>query len=359
MKKDKKAKRQNAAAFLDLVGIRKLATLSPERYAERLDLFHQFLGDCVDSVLNEEHDKIFFFSDCFYVTVFDFDNDESHLVRLADFVMALRHSLLLNGIFFKCAIARIDLDPLNAGMDWPTLAARSTRLRKRRNVVQGFYFGAASAKLYGSQESFKGVGIRLAGSADDFKVLQDQDRLVQSCFIEPRSRAAVPYLDLRMTRDERKTVCFSKIMESVLWAKSQDTGFAQYYLSLIVTWMSSISLKSEDVLADFMDNGKIDAFDPLLESFLDGKLPLYLSELTGYEIVFFTFINTLVRESSDIETNLKNELWSLVSRENRSVKLLKGVPSDVIDDDGRRHFVDRVSRYLRESQGSNTKRRKP
>lgn len=359
------------AAFIDLVGIRALASSDPKGYVRRLDEFHRTIGEVGTKCLIADRgksgpDRLFFFSDCAYVSSHITSSDESPS-RLVEFLAELRQRLLLRSIFFKAAVGCYDLKPIDASIprEVESKDPKSKKyVAKHQALITGQYFDRSCAELFGKHEEFKGIGIRVVLPQSQNELTESafpQSLLVRSCFINSKDRNAHEYWDtpLSVTGSEAR-VSLDNILKALLHAKSQDRRYSTGYVSLLVAWVRSVNLTSPALSDDVLDDGKLTSVDPMLSDLTSGRIERCFTGIPGYEQIFFAFVHSLVTQErfdqdaqrrgtphSTMNEDVGSLLWRWVAKEDRLLQRLQRVPSDVCDRESREEFIRRVNEALR------------
>lgn len=132
-------------SFMDLLGIKSIATYSPQAYHDKIKRFQDLLKYYEDNILKCNH-KLIAFSDCAYVQC-------ESLCELISFFQKLRQELMLREIFFNAAVIEGDLE----------LSYHSNG--EGTDIKSSFtmFNSPSTVKVYSKQNSFTGIGVSVDG----------------------------------------------------------------------------------------------------------------------------------------------------------------------------------------------------
>lgn len=296
------------SAFIDLVGTKDRAKTSPEAYRDSLRTFNERLLSLLP-LLDEAGARVYFFSDCAFV-------EAAALDGLWRFLVRLRLDLVSDGLFFKASATKGPLEPV-APASVPELRRRDRALAKR--VLQGFFFGDVAAELYSEQERLKGVGIFVS------KALEQElgARVAYSCFIpDVGTRRPVPYVDLRLTKDELDSGNYEVVVREAFRAKARAPKLGRYYLSMLILYIRSEDLRG--LLGD--------ADRPSIASWLlSGRLERLLGDLVGFDLLHFALLDELEKIADQDEAAklaLETVIRRLVAR--NKLRLMDQIPVEIL-----------------------------
>lgn len=229
-------------AYLDLLGIKSVASFSNELYYYNIKKFQRWVDKC-RSVLKGSDYKIRVFSDCAYI---ECDN----LIRLFLYLQNLRNGLFLDEIFFNAAVTQ------------GTLKCNVVR-SKDQKMICSLFESEETVKVYSMQSVFSGVGIYV--DPDIIRTINSQESqkyLIKSSFSVYKERDAnnILYTDFESYYDivyETISVDLVKfILLNFIKTVTLDKRAARYYLSAICTCIKQLSFEdlSERYLPIFLDS---------------------------------------------------------------------------------------------------------
>lgn len=259
-------------AYLDLLGIKAVASFDYESYFDHVVAFQEEILSCQRSNQKQARNNVYvyMFSDCAYLESNDF-------LALCSFVNNLRMSLLRNNIFFNAAITEGSL-----GAD--TIEEKAVR----GNVFQN----KDTVKVCTLQNSFGGVGIRI-----DERIIkkisnnsQLKNTIIKSCFCCWDGKGQgytqfTPFYDIKYNKAKIDNILFIMVNKFLKTAYI-DKRAARYYFSAMNTCISQMALPN---ICSFID--KLLKYK-LQKSMLKCLTPLYYFLVNNiYDLIYHNSIN--------------------------------------------------------------------
>jgi hypothetical protein len=127
----------NYIAFLDLLGIKSIASLNNELYFNNIKKFQQATEICSNAFIKSKY-QIRVFSDCAYIEC-------ENITDLFKYLQNLRHTLFLDEIFFNAAVT--------------TGTLRCSTTKKNEELICINFESKDTVKVYSMQTTFFGIGI--------------------------------------------------------------------------------------------------------------------------------------------------------------------------------------------------------
>lgn len=264
------------SAYLDVVGLRDLAKVNVQDFHGALRQFQKWVWDICKSL--SEDAEVFFFSDSAFAQA----HSHTELVRL---LTELRFRLMEEEHFFKAAIAEGDLDWQDAS-DY--FAAKDSGMKARvKNVVKGYYFGEHAAQLFSSEDSLKGIGIRVVGDKLQ-KALKES--VVVTCHLpDMNSRQPEAYKDLRFEHHQLTAGLLHIVLEKFFHAKMSSKKYGRYYIPLLIVWIQSMDLRTVDP--------RLTSDADLASILLNGSFERLFHDVVGVEQIYFALLNRVVSDN--------------------------------------------------------------
>ena len=303
-------------AFIDLVGTKNLAAAESTLYFEALEKFQTHLADLCNRI---DRGHIYFFSDCAF-----FEHQDS--APFLDFFFELRRSLLQDGLYFKGAILRGNLDPV-AGYDHFEVKSPATAAVRRR-TLSGYFFSADAAKLYSMQERMKGIGTHV----DDSLRGEEGFGTVASCYIpSPPAKGVHAYQDLKFRTDDMTRGNLSLLLSEFYYAKSRSKKLGRYYVAPLVLWLQSMNLTSLEV------GGSRD--EDLVNIILNGRFDKLIGDTPSVAVIYLTLLNRVFTEKDSVPDELYDAVWEFAKKRRSMFRELEGIPLDILSHDARRRCI--------------------
>ncbi len=307
------------SAFIDLVGIKDQAEHDPGQYCESLDLFQTILKR-KGTVLGKK-DLVYFFSDCAFI-------ESSSAGRLLTYMIDLRTEFFLEGLYFKGAIDK--------GALWETSTARAKAASTLQagTSVRGVTFGLSAARLVGSTEGLKGVGITISsGVAEDLGVTE-KSHLLRSFYVpQGNYRQLCEYRDVRLRASDMVKPRFDRILRTMLTAKVVSRKRARYYLTPLMQWLECSSW--EDHQQEFPEYA--------YERLLDAHTYSLFHDVVGFEYLYFTMLSRSLRNDASFDNKLSNRIWRFFRSHRQLIAKLDAVPSELLTRDQRSAIASRLT----------------
>ncbi|MEA2558840.1 MAG: hypothetical protein QOH06_344 [Acidobacteriota bacterium] len=288
------------SAFIDLVGIRDLARTDEEGYWVALRKFKEHITD-TSHHLEEGGGGVYFFSDSAFMQA-------DSLNGLIFFMKALRHKLLQDGLYFK------------ASAHYGSLG---TQRVEEKNTVFGHYFGRNAATLFALQERLKGIGIYV--HPDRIPKNSLEKHFAYTCFLpETGSRLAIPYLDIKLGRDDLNEGILHDLLRYFFRSKSKAKKLGRFYISILVLWVQSLDL--EGLNYDMRAEGE------LVSILLSGKFERLFGDVIGIEYIYFALLNRVYtgHEEGRIPLRLFYDARRYVLGQRRIARWLDNIPEQIM-----------------------------
>ena len=266
-------------AYLDLLGIKAVASFDYESYFDHVVAFQEEILNCQQNNLRQKRNKIhvYMFSDCAYL-------ESKDLFALCSFVNNLRMSLLRNNKFFNAAITE------------GSLGANIIE----ENTVHGTIFqNKDTVKVCTLQTTFGGVGIRIDESIIE-KTPNDSKLnsiIAKSCFCcwnekEKCYTNFIPFYDIKFNEANADILLVIMVNEFLKTAYI-DKRAARYYFSGMKTCISQMALSNTCEFIDKLVKYK------LQKSMLKCLSPLYYLLVNSiYDLIYH---NSIKDKQFDLE----------------------------------------------------------
>ena len=297
-------------AYLDLLGIKAVASFDYESYFDHVVAFQEEIQSCQQNNLRQKRNKVhvYMFSDCAYL-------ESKDLFALCSFVNNLRMSLLRNNIFFNAAI---------------TEGSLGANIIEEKTVHGNIFQNKDTVKVCSLQTTFGGVGIRI-----DERIIEKTPNnsqlnsiIAKSCFCcwnekEKCYTNFIPFYDIKFNEANADILLVIMVNEFLKTAYI-DKRAARYYFSGMKTCISQMALSNTcefiDKLVKYKQFNLEDEYDLSLSIKInDVSIKEYLEKLTS-----FFFIN-------GFSDNLDEVSNCLISNRNKyimSIFLVNDVKSD-------------------------------
>lgn len=271
-------------SFMDLLGIKSVATYSPQVYHEKISQFQSVLKYHSKKRLNGTY-KLMAFSDCAYI-------QSDNLLELIVFFQKVRQELMSREIFFNAAILPGDLGISN----------EKENDDENRSFIM--FKSESTVKVYSKQNSFTGIGISVDGVINNQEI---KDYIIKSCYnvysTEPNNKYKIykEYFDI--VYESNDTTLLGFIIKEYIETFSLDTRAARYYLSGISTVLRSAGEKQLNNYKTLIFNKKVKKQKTIKSNFLPIQL-MYIDCLLNIRKIDKTldenFINKVAEELRSI-----------------------------------------------------------
>lgn len=228
-------------AFLDLVGVKDVLSVSPTLYASRIVEFHSILGYNLPTLEKRQRPitdcQVFVFSDCCFIRSKDLSN-------LINYLRGIRRQCYssLPMMFFKGAIVSGALEAVACG----------TKKQTQSGSLHGYSFGKDAVRGYICHEQLKAIGLycekKLLGSNDE-----SPDYIKNFYIPNDRKTLAATFLDLSHSHKQNRSgnAEYEGInLRTVEHARTEfhraslrSSKLARYYPPIFGNWVQSVDLK--------------------------------------------------------------------------------------------------------------------
>lgn len=229
-------------AFLDLLGIKAIASFSSDMYTEIIETFQNAIREC--RVAFEDHQyEIHVFSDSTYIECDD-------LRALFRYLQQLRNILFLNEIFFNAAVTQ---GTLNCDV-----TTEKSTVCDKISMMCSLFKSAQTVRVYSMQVTFTGVGIYVDPALKVSNHQEMSDYSVESAFcVWKKDETAFnnfdSYYDIKYANITESMVRF--ILMNFIKTVTLNKKAARYYLSALCTSINQMSYDdlTENYLPLFLD----------------------------------------------------------------------------------------------------------
>lgn len=303
-------------AFIDLVGTKNLAAAEADLYFEVLGKFQGHLADLCNRI---DGGHIYFFSDCAFF-------EHANSTQFLNFFFELRRSLLQDGLYFKGAILRGNLNPV-AAQDYFQVKGPATSAVRRR-TLSGYFFSSDAARLYSMQERMKGIGTHV----DDSLRGEAGFATVSSCYIpSPPAKGVHAYKDLRFQPEDMTRGNLALLLSEFYYAKSRSRKLGRYYVAPLVLWLQSMDLRNLEVGASRDED--------LVNIILNGRFDKLMGDTPSVAVIYLTLLNRVFTEQASVPDELYDAVWEFARKRRRMFRELEGIPLDILSHDARRRCI--------------------
>lgn len=295
-------------AFMDLLGIKSIASYSPSEYHEKIKLFQSLVNYSCKNILKCNH-QLIAFSDCAYV-------QSDSLNGLILFFQQLRQDLMQRKVFFNAAITSGDLNIDTLGDDVDKLI-----MFKSENTV----------KVYSQQTIFTGIGIIVDSIKKEIDI---ENLIVKSCYNEYSSdpneqfKKFKEFYDIKYRNNEST---LNLIMKILIETYLLDQRASRYYLSGIATIIKSTdtidSLKEyESIIFSSISKNKLlySLYLPIQLMYIDRLCVLYRNFDIDNDFSIIDDFKKILKKSVIAKTNQEIKTFPncIIDKENK-LKLSK------------------------------------
>lgn len=313
--------------FFDLLGTREYARNEPERFKRGILTFKESVEHAASELSGQ--DTVFLFSDCAYF-------ESAKAERAVAFVAEVRMSLLLQGFYMKGAIGLGRLGAINA-LSTPSSGVPKSK-SSGRQIVRGHTFEGEVVDIYSSQDTLKGIGIRV--QTELVQRLERRGTCVNSCHLPDKAkREGMCFVDLKFRPSEMDAEIFRFIVADFFVSATRSSSFGRYYVTLLITWIRSCDFESRD--GQVIDA----AADETVRFLLDRTFEKNVSRLPGSELMYYALLDRVYTELGRSRNSNKvvNKVQEFISTRRWLISRLETVPVCIFSRESRGTLLAHLS----------------
>lgn len=210
-------------AFLDLLGIKSIASFSNDLYFKHIQSFQRSVDEC-RFVFGDCGYKIRVFSDCAYI-------ESDRVPPLLKYLQILRKNLFLQEIFFNAAV---------------TSGTLGCSIHEDEKIMCSLFESPDTVKVFSKQSAFSGIGIYVDSSLINHKNKYMKNNLVKSSYClydkdEYIYSSFERYYDVRYEKNTIPLVRY--ILMNFTKTITVNKKAARYYLSAICTCINQANFE--------------------------------------------------------------------------------------------------------------------
>jgi hypothetical protein len=305
------------SGIVEIIGIRELADISPDRYAEKLNQFYQVLENVFQSY---DGLKVYGHRDYFFCS-------HDNVLDLLNFIQDFRASLMTTqDIMCRGVVMK---------GEYSLMRPESQNIKD----IEFKVFDDFTAQLYGELYSLKGVAIKIAEKVVvDIDTKRLEDYVLLNYYLEDfDNRVFDEFHDLKMKNDleysEVKKICLA-----FEYSNNISPKLARYYIplfnNLIFSWFYKTDRQLEELIKqesskdivrfkDINNHFKNEEYAYELENLLYNGYFNRFKKVKGIKIIYLFFFKNLMDSKllsidGDVLTHLEFENLSYIVRKMRT-----------------------------------------